>query len=121
MTSGYGPLFDVVSNKPLLKRMGEIYQNGGVIGSYGHGACSFGNIKLSSGDYLVQGKRVAGFPNSTEKEKSWAKNGTLLPFLAEDQLRKSGAIIVNKDNVTHKHDVISDKRIVSTLFCLRQR
>lgn len=113
---GYGTLFDVAANKPLLDIMAGIYQNGGVIGSSGHGAGAFANVKLSNGKFLVQGKRVAGFPDSTEKEKSWAKQGALLPFLVEAQLRKNGAVIINKDNIADKHDVIIDQRLVSTMF-----
>lgn len=113
---GYGSLFDVAANQKLLDIMAEIYEGGGVIGSCGHGAGAFANVKLSDGRFLVQGKRVAGFPDSTEKEKSWAKQGTLLPFLVEQRLRENGADIVNKDNVADKHDVIVDRRIVSTMF-----
>jgi putative intracellular protease/amidase len=113
---GYGTLFDVASNKKLLDIMAEVYESGGVIGSCGHGAGAFANVKLSDGSFLVEGKRIAGFPDSTEKEKSWAKQGTLLPFLVEEQLRKNGALIINKDNVRDKHDVITDQRVVSTMF-----
>lgn len=113
---GYGTLFDVASNKKLLDIMAKIYESGGVIGSSGHGAGAFANVKFKNGKFLVQGKRVAGFPNSTEKEKPWAKQGTLLPFLVEDQLLKNGALAINKDNVADKHEVIIDARIVSTMF-----
>lgn len=113
---GYGNLFDVSANEDLLGIIAKIYENGGVIGSSGHGAGAFANAKLSSGQPLVKGKRIAGFPNSTEKEKDWAKQGSLLPFLVEDRLKEKGAIIVNKDNIPDKHDVIIDDRIVSTMF-----
>lgn len=113
---GYGTLFDVASNKKLLGIMASIYERGGVIGSCGHGAGAFANVKLADGRFLVKGKRVAGFPNATELEKTWAKQGTLLPFLVEDQLKKNGAIIINKSNIADKHEVIIDQRIVSTMF-----
>lgn len=113
---GYGTLFDVASNQKLLDIMAKIYERGGVIGSCGHGAGAFANVKLKNGNFLVQGKRVAGFPNSTEREKDWAKQGTLLPFLVEDQLRKNGALTINKDNISDKRDVIIDDRVVSTMF-----
>jgi putative intracellular protease/amidase len=113
---GYGTLFDVASNKKLLDVMAEIYENGGVIGSCGHGAGAFANVKLSNGEFLVHGRRVAGFPDSTEKEKDWAGQGELLPFLVEERLRENGAVTVNKDNIQDKHDVIMDSRIVSTMF-----
>ncbi|MCH6255559.1 type 1 glutamine amidotransferase domain-containing protein [Puniceicoccaceae bacterium K14] len=113
---GYGTLFDGASHQELLEIIARIYENGGIIGSCGHGAGAFANAKLSSGNYLVQGKRIAGFPNSTEKEKSWAKQGALLPFLVEEQLKRNGAITINKTSIEDKHDVIIDKRIVSTMF-----
>jgi hypothetical protein len=59
---------------------------------------------------MVAGKKVAGFPNSTERSKSWAKQGELLPFLVEDQLRKNGAIVIKKENIADKNDVIIDER-----------
>ena len=113
---GYGPLFDVAANAPLLQLMAKIYENGGIIGGSGHGPGVFANVRLSDGNSLVRNKRVAGFPNSTEKAKSWAKQGTLLPFLVEDRLRENGAIVINKENIDDKHAVIVDQRIVSTMF-----
>ncbi|MEW5249679.1 type 1 glutamine amidotransferase domain-containing protein [Microbulbifer discodermiae] len=113
---GYGTLFDAASNRELLDLIAKIYKAGGVIGSCGHGAGVFARVKLDRDKFLVQGKRIAGFPDSTEKKKSWAKQGTLLPFLVETQLRESGAIVINKSNIPDKHDVVSDQRIVSTMF-----
>lgn len=113
---GYGALFDVASNEELMSLIGRIYEEGGVVGGCGHGPGGFANAKLKSGAYLVTGKRVAGFPNSTERSKSWAKQGSLLPFLVEDQLRKNGALAQNKETLADKHMVVVDQRIVSTMF-----
>ena len=113
---GYGPLFDVASDRKLLSVIATIYEAGGVIGGCGHGPGGFANVVLSDGSFLVAGKRVAGFPNSTERTKSWARQGELLPFLVEDRLRENGAEIVNKENVSDKNDVIVDQRIVSSMF-----
>lgn len=113
---GYGTLFDVASNPMLMSLIGSVHDNGGVVGGCGHGPGGFANAKLGNGTYLVKGKRVAGFPNSTERSKSWAKEGTLLPFLVEDQLRKNGAIVQDKETLADKHEVVTDERIVSTMF-----
>ncbi|MEJ8569392.1 type 1 glutamine amidotransferase domain-containing protein [Elongatibacter sediminis] len=113
---GYGTLFDVASNEELMSLIGEVYEQGGVVGGSGHGPGGFANAKLKKGGYMVKGKRVAGFPNSTEHSKSWAKQGSLLPFLVEDQLRKNGAQVENKETLADKHAVVVDKRIVSTMF-----
>lgn len=113
---GYGTLFDVASSPELMNIIGAVHDAGGVVGGCGHGPGAFANAKLGDGTYLVKGKRVAGFPNSTEQSKSWAKEGTLLPFLVEDQLRKNGAIAQNKETLADKHAVVVDQRIVSTMF-----
>ena len=113
---GYGTLFDVASNEALMRIIGGIYEQGGVVGGCGHGPGGFANAKLQNGSYMVKGKRVAGFPNSTEHSKSWAKEGSLLPFLVEDQLRKNGAQAENKETLADKHAVVVDQRIVSTMF-----
>jgi putative intracellular protease/amidase len=113
---GYGPLFDVANNQELQLIMSKIYEDGGVIGGGGHGSGAFANVRLSSGEYLVKGKRIAGFPDSTEKTKSWAKQGSLLPFLVESQLNKNGAFAQNKETLKDKTEVIVDQRIVSTMF-----
>ncbi|MBL39693.1 MAG: type 1 glutamine amidotransferase domain-containing protein [Xanthomonadales bacterium] len=113
---GYGTLFDVASNEALMRIIGGVYEQGGVVGGCGHGPGGFANAKLQNGSYMVKGKRVAGFPNSTEHSKSWAKEGSLLPFLVEDQLRKNGAQAENKETLADKHAVVVDQRIVSTMF-----
>lgn len=113
---GYGTLFDVASDEELMNLIGAVYENGGVVGGCGHGPGGFANARVKDGSYLVKGKRVAGFPNSTEQSKSWAREGSLLPFLVEDQLRRNGAEAENKETLADKHTVVVDQRIVSSMF-----
>ena len=113
---GYGPLFDVANNEELKLIVAEIYENGGIIGGCGHGPGAFANVKLSDGNYMVNGRKVTGFPNSTEITKNWAKKGTLLPMKIEDQLRANGGIFQTKSDLTDKHDVVNDSRIITTMF-----
>lgn len=113
---GYGAIFDVASNRRIQSLIAKVYEAGGIIGTGGHGAIAYANVKLSSGEYLVKGKKVAGFPNSTERKKDWAKRGALLPYLVEEQLNKHGAIAQNKKTLKDKHEVVVDQRIVSTMF-----
>ncbi|MCH6259216.1 type 1 glutamine amidotransferase domain-containing protein [Puniceicoccaceae bacterium K14] len=113
---GYGVMFDVADNASLQSIIADIYESGGIVGVGGHGSAGIVNVKLTDGDYLVKGKKIAGFPNSTETTKPWAKQGTLLPFLIESQLNQNGAIALNKENLADKHEVVVDQRIVSTMF-----
>jgi len=113
---GYGVMFDVAGNKKIHTIISRVYESGGVVGVGGHGSAGIANVILSNGEFMVKGKKVAGFPNSTETSKSWAKEGTLLPFLIESQLNKNGAIAQNKQTLKDKHAVIADQRIISTMF-----
>jgi putative intracellular protease/amidase len=113
---GYGPLFDIASNPEMLAIIGPIYQAGRVIGSTGHGADAFANVKLNNGEFLVQARRIAGFPNSTVQSKTYTKQGTLLPFLVENQLNRNGVIVLNKRILKDKNAVVVDQGIVSTMF-----
>ncbi|KGJ93512.1 type 1 glutamine amidotransferase domain-containing protein [Colwellia psychrerythraea] len=113
---GYGVMFDVADNQKIHAIIRSIYETGGVIGVGGHGSAGIVNVSLSNGEFLVKGKKIAGFPNSTEESKSWAKQGTLLPFLIESQLNKNGAIAQNKKTLKDKHAVVTDQRIISTMF-----
>jgi len=113
---GYGVMFDVADNKEIHSIISTVYESGGVVGVGGHGSAGIANVRLSNGEFLVKGKKVAGFPNSTETEKPWAMQGTLLPFLIESQLNKNGAIAQNKQTLKDKNAVITDQRIISTMF-----
>lgn len=113
---GYGVMFDVAENAEIQSVISKIYESGGIVGVGGHGAAGIANVVLSNGDFLVKGKKIAGFPNTTEASKSWAKQGTLLPFLVETQLNKNGAIAQNKTSLSDKHAVVEDQRIFSTMF-----
>ncbi|MEQ8927682.1 MAG: type 1 glutamine amidotransferase domain-containing protein [Fulvivirga sp.] len=113
---GYGPLFDVAYDEEIQSIIAGIYENGGIVGGCGHGPGALANVKLSNGEFMVKGKKVTGFPNSTEVTKSWAKEGTLLPIMLEDQLRANGGIFQTKSDLSDKHDVVIDQRIVTTMF-----
>ena len=113
---GYGVMFDVAADSATQSLIAKVYESGGVLGTSGHGAAGLVNVKLSSGKYLVNGKKIAGFPNSTETTKDWAKQGTLLPFLIETQLNEHGAIALNKETLPDKTEVVIDSNIVTTMF-----
>lgn len=113
---GFGPLFDVASDPKTLGVMGRIYERGGVIGACGHGPGSLSNVRLSNGAYMVAGKRVTGFPNSSEENSKRSKMGRILPFRVEDGLRSRGALFLTKDELADKHDIVADGRLVTTMF-----
>ncbi len=91
---GHGQYFDVLNNERISVLVAKIYENGGVIGTAGHGAASLVNIKLSNGNYLLDGKTMTCFPYWSELQHMFISNyGQLLPFNMEEVLAKRGANI----------------------------
>jgi putative intracellular protease/amidase len=113
---GTGTLFDAANDQRLLALVARVYESGGIVGGGGHGPGSLGDVKLSDGRYLVAGKRMTGFPNSTEQRSKWTKGGALLPFRVEDRLRARGALFMDKPDLPDKHDVVVDSRVVTAMF-----
>lgn len=113
---GAGSLFDVSNDQKLMSIVARIYDRGGVVGAGGHGPGSLGNVKLADGRYLVAGRRMTGYPNSSEQNSKWTKSGALLPFRVEDRLRERGALFLAKADLADKHDVVIDQRVVTTMF-----
>lgn len=113
---GTASLFDASKDQRLLSIVATIYERGGILGACGHGPGSLADVKLSNGEYLVKGKRITGFPNSSEQNSKWTKGGTLLPFRVEDRLRARGALFLTKADLADKHEPVIDQRIVTTMF-----
>jgi putative intracellular protease/amidase len=116
VAGGGGPLFDVATDKRILGIAAKIYAKGGAVGGCGHGPGSLANIELEPGVFLVSGKKVTGFPNSSEENSKWSKGGRLLPFRVEDALRERGGLFQTKADLPDKFDVIVDGRVVTTMF-----
>ena len=85
---GHGTMWDFPDNEKIAKIASTIYQNDGVVAAVCHGPAGLVNIKLSNGEYLVNGKTVASFTN--EEEKAVGLNN-VVPFLLESKLIERGA------------------------------
>lgn len=119
---GHGQYFDVLSDERIAKIAATIYENGGVVGTAGHGAASLVNIQLGNGKYFVDGKRMTCFP--TWAEKIWmniSNYGKLLPLDMEEVLRRRNAILivatretVDDDKLTHIAN--EEQRLVTGSF-----
>ncbi|MBX7059418.1 MAG: type 1 glutamine amidotransferase domain-containing protein [Leptospirales bacterium] len=90
---GHGVMYDFPDDAALARLGAEIYERGGIVSSVCHGACGLLNIKLASGQHLIEGKKVAGYTNSEELLSGLR---TTVPFLLEDALKKKGARFVKR-------------------------
>lgn len=105
---GHGTMWDFPENEELAKIAATIYEKNGIVGAVCHGPSGLVNIKLSSGKYLIEGKKVSGFTN---QEEDAVKLTEVVPFSLEDQLLERGAIVVKGAN--WKEMVSVDERLVT--------
>ncbi len=63
---GHGTVFDLPFSDELGNFVANTYEGGGVVGAVCHGPAGLLNVKLSSGQWLVQGKKVNSFTNEEE-------------------------------------------------------
>ncbi|MFK7971230.1 MAG: type 1 glutamine amidotransferase domain-containing protein, partial [Bacteroidia bacterium] len=113
---GYSQFWDVQIDEPIKGIIAQVHEQGGVVGSLGHGTSSLVNVLLSSGKYLVQGKTMTCFPSWFEKEvMTEADYGKLLPFDMEEGLRMRGANLkpAQKGSIDDSEVVDEEHRIVT--------
>jgi putative intracellular protease/amidase len=92
---GHGTMWDFANNPDLDRIAAAIYEQGGVVSAVCHGPAGLINIKLSSGEFLVAGKRVTGFTNEEEEAMELT---AIVPFSLESTLIERGAIIDKAPN-----------------------
>lgn len=89
VVGGKGPMFDLATDNSVKQIIKQVYENDGVIGAVCHGPAALLDVKLSSGEYLLAGKRVSGFTNLEESAftKKWQ-----MPFSLANKLSEQGAL-----------------------------
>ncbi|OOQ90221.1 thiJ/PfpI family protein [Penicillium brasilianum] len=87
-TGGHGVMYDFPNDEGLQRITREIYERGGIVSSVCHGYCGLLNTRLSDGSYLVAGRNMTGF---TWREEVLARVNKLVPYNAEEEVKKRGA------------------------------
>ncbi len=106
---GHGPMWDLAGNETVHDIVRTVYEkNHGVVGAICHGPAAFVGLKLSDGNYLVDGKHVAAFSDLEEKVVGRDK---VVPFLLAHTLREQGAIHEMADDFGES--VCVDERLVT--------
>ncbi len=83
-----GSSFRFINRKDCQQDI-QIYEANGLVAAVCHGPAGLTNIKLSTGEYLIKGKKVNGFSN---EEEELVKLSNVVPFLLEDRLKAIGGI-----------------------------
>lgn len=107
---GGSAMFNVPKNKEIQKLAVDIYEKQkGVISAVCHGTAGIVFLKKSDGEYIVNNKRVNGFPEDHEKkEKEYFKS---FPFLIRKTVENHGGKFFFSD-VADEH-VEVDGRLVT--------
>ncbi len=116
---GYGQFWDTHKNEDVQKIIAEIYESNGVIGTVGHGTATLIDVKLKSGEYLVNDKTMTSFPTWNEKNIMKQSNfGALLPYDMEVELQKRGADlkVYNHEKKINYEVVDSENRLITASF-----
>lgn len=105
---GHGIAADGPNNPMLQKLLVNFHESGKVISSVCHGPISLTHVKLPSGKWLLEGKKVTGFSNSEETAVDKKK---YMPFLIEDRLKEEGGHYSKGDDWTEH--VVTDGKLVT--------
>ncbi|RNI19535.1 type 1 glutamine amidotransferase domain-containing protein [Flexivirga caeni] len=87
-TGGHAVMYDFPDSEGLQRISRDIWERGGVVSSVCHGYCGLLNLTLSDGSLLVAGRKVTGF---AWQEEVLARVDKLVPYNAEDEMKKRGA------------------------------
>jgi len=105
---GHGTMWDFPDNEKLAQIASKIYENGGVVSAVCHGPAGLVNIKLSDGNYLIDGKKVNGFTNEEEKA---VELENVVPFQLESKMIERGGKF-EKSGLWQDH-VVVDGRLIT--------
>lgn len=105
---GHGAMWDLPNDTAISKIATNIYEANGVVAAVCHGPAGLVNIKLSNGNYLIDGKKVNGFTNEEEELVGLTK---VVPFLLEDKLKEHGGIY--EKSKPWQVFVVADQRLIT--------
>jgi len=92
---GHGPLWDLTNNADSIKLIESFWKSKKPIAAVCHAPSVLLHVKNEKDELILKGKNVTGFTNSEEEA---VHLNTIVPFLLEDELKKSGANYSNKEN-----------------------
>jgi len=104
---GSGPMFDLIDDAQAQRVTREIYENDGFVSADCHGPAALLNVKLSTGERLIKGKKLTAKANI--EEGSWARSN--YPFLLENKISELGGYYSSAGK-SQEH-VVVDGRLVT--------
>lgn len=88
VAGGHGAAVDFPGDPHVQRVVRETYESDRVLSAVCHGPAALVDVRLSGGQYLVAGRKVAAFTGDEERAVGMTR---LVPFLLHDRLRERGA------------------------------
>ncbi|MDT0581108.1 nuclear transport factor 2 family protein [Brumicola blandensis] len=107
---GGNAMYGVADNEAIQNIVMTIYEdNNGIVSSVCHGTAGIVNLQTKDGKYLVDGKRISGYPEAYENQsKAYFKE---FPFLIQKTIeQRGGRFFYSEMNTPH---IEVDGRIVT--------
>ncbi len=105
---GHGTMWDFSTSKDVKRAVKIVYENGGVVAAVCHGPAALVDVKLTNGNFLVKGKKIAVF---TDKEERLVKLDDTVPYLLESKLLSQGGIKASGN--PWEEYAVADQRLVT--------
>jgi putative intracellular protease/amidase len=88
---GNAAMFDMPTDPSVQLAVRTMWEQGGIVATLCHGTAALLNVRLSNGQYLLQGRTVTGFSNAEEQlvEQMLGVTG-LMPFWIENEVPSRG-------------------------------
>jgi putative intracellular protease/amidase len=87
LTGGHGVMFDF-TDEGLAKKVADFFEADKIVSAVCHGPGGLLNVRLSTGEYLLKGRKATGF---SWREEELAKRAEAVPFNLEEEMKKRGA------------------------------
>ena len=101
-------MWDLPDHPDVQNAVRRMYEAGRVIAAICHGPAALVNVKLSNGEWLVDGKQVAVF---TDAEERAVEKDDIVPFLLASKLAERGAKLSAAENF--QKSVAVDGRLIT--------
>jgi putative intracellular protease/amidase len=111
VAGGQSPMFTYRGHEALASAIRTVYAAEKPVAAYCHGLAALVDLRLSSGEYLVDGLTVTGFSDVEEEYGNAAAGVEIMPWRLEPALRERGANYVSAG--LFKPFAVRDGRLVT--------
>lgn len=105
---GNGAMWQFPDSEDVHRIVQEMYESDRLVGAACHGTSALLGTKLSSGEYLVAGRRVTGFSTA---EEQYLGQADVMPLLLQEGFEARGAIYVEAE--PWQPNVVVDGRLIT--------